>query len=91
MDRGGRYHLVLHYNCPLKEQTISIRTASRFLGEFPLSFSPNDLRTLEVPLFGSVGTQRVTIYAGKRAHHQAVAPERAAFRLYGLALVPRAE
>ncbi|HVE16058.1 MAG TPA: glycosyltransferase, partial [Chthoniobacterales bacterium] len=36
MDRGGRYHLVLHYNCPLKEQTISIRTASRFLGEFPL-------------------------------------------------------
>jgi hypothetical protein len=91
MDRGGRFHLVFQYSCPLKDQVVAIRTATRFLGEFPLNFSPAELRTLEVPIFGSVGTQLVTIYPKKRAHHQAVAPERAAFRLYGLAVVPRAE
>jgi glycosyltransferase involved in cell wall biosynthesis len=87
---GGRYHLILQYTCPLKKQVLSVRTETRFLGEFPLDFSANDLRTVEVPIFASVGTQRITFYPKVRSHHQAAAPERAAFRLYGLALVPRA-
>ncbi|MDD5198746.1 MAG: glycosyltransferase [Terrimicrobiaceae bacterium] len=91
VERGGRYHLLILYTCPLKQQALSVRNGARFLGEFELNFSPNDLRTVEIPIFGSVGTQRITLYPRQRAHHQAAAPERAAFRLFGMALVPRAE
>jgi hypothetical protein len=91
VEAGGRYHLVLEYTCPVKNQVLSVRTDTRFLGEFPLDYSPNALRTVELPIFGSVGTQRVTIYPRERIHHQAAGPERTAFRLYGIALVPRKE